>query len=104
MADQLYTTHLLAAAAKSPVFLAGGAAGDHTVTGIKAGDYLVAVNAQNMTTGANTDLLAEFAITADDTINNVGGTATTNQTLWVTWVSKSQHLTDTGVAPDDGVV
>lgn len=68
--------------------IAGGAAGDHTVTGIKASDELVSV--LHYTTGAAlADLTSEFSITAADTINNTGGTATSSDQLWVTWLDKS---------------
>lgn len=67
----------------------GGAAGNHTVTGIKTRDTLVSVLHVDMTdaseTGANRT--AEFTITADNTINNTGGTATTGGFLVVTWLS-----------------
>lgn len=58
---------------------AGGAAGDITVTGIAVGDQLISV--VNLTDG--TDVTSEFSITAADTINNTGGTATTGDVLLV---------------------
>jgi len=64
----------------------GGAAGDHTVTGINTGDELLLVL---YVAGAGTDvtdvadLTGEFSITAADTINNTGGTATTGGKLLV---------------------
>jgi hypothetical protein len=61
--------------------ITGGAAGDHTVTGIKVTDKLVAV----LDISGPEDLTSEFTITADDTINNTGGTATTSDTLLVTY-------------------
>lgn len=64
--------------------VAGGAAGDLTVTGIKLGDKLLHVID---TEAAGADLVSEFAITADDTINNVGGTDTTGMDLRVEWES-----------------
>jgi hypothetical protein len=68
--------------------IAGGAAGAHTVTGIEANDELVSV--LHYSTGAAlADLTSEFSITADDTIDNTGGTATTGDQLWVTWIDKS---------------
>ncbi len=72
----------------------GGAAGPLTLTGIKAptgkdfagrGDQLIAVIESNGTTGLLTDLTSEFSISADDTIDNTGGTATTADTLLVIW-------------------
>lgn len=69
--------------------IAGGAAGNHTVTGIKTRDTLVSVLHVDFTdaseTGANRT--AEFTITADNTINNTGGTATTGGFLVVTYLS-----------------
>lgn len=63
----------------------GGAAGDFTVTGIAVGDSLVFVGefATKAAIATLTDLTSEFSITAADTINNVGGTATTNDQLMV---------------------
>lgn len=69
------------------VFIVGGAAGDHTVTGIKTTDKLLAVQAITFAAGvpsAVDGLLSEFTISADDTINNTGGTATTNKLLAIT--------------------
>lgn len=70
--------------------VAGAAAGNITVTGIKARDTLVSVL---RAVGGGTDvtdvtnLTAEFSITAADTINNTGGTATTGSKLIVTYLS-----------------
>lgn len=67
--------------------IAGGAAGNHTVSKIKKGDHLVAVvAAQNhaTTTGAG-DLTSEFTIAGDGVINNTGGTATADMRLHVIW-------------------
>ncbi len=64
----------------------GGAAGNFTVTGIATGDELILVL---RFTGAGTDvtdvadLTSEFSISATDTINNTGGTATTGSKLLV---------------------
>lgn len=57
----------------------GGAAGDITVTGINLGDKLSLV--LNLTDLV--DLTSEFSITAANTINNAGGTATTGDALLV---------------------
>lgn len=68
-------------------FIVGGAAGDHTVTGIKTTDKLLAVQAVTFAAGvpsAVTGLLSEFTISADDTINNTGGTNTADTLLAVT--------------------
>lgn len=66
----------------------GGAAGDHTVTGIKVGDILKVV--LDLTDG--TDLTSEFSITATDTINNGGGTVTTSDLILVIWDSIPTEL------------
>ena len=62
------------------VAVSGGSAGDITVSGITTADALVAVIDVDVdtSTGGLTDLTSEFSITADDTINNGGGTATNN--------------------------
>lgn len=68
-------------------FIIGGAAGDHTVTGIKTTDKLLAVQAIGFAAGVPnsvTGLLSEFTISADDTINNTGGTSTANKILAIT--------------------
>jgi hypothetical protein len=57
--------------------VAGGAAGDLTATGILTTDRLRYV--LNLTDSV--DLTAEFTISAADTINNTGGTATTGDLL-----------------------
>lgn len=67
--------------------LIGGTAGDHTVTGIKTTDKLLAVQAIAFTAGVPTSvtgLLSEFSISDDDTINNDDGTDTSNMILLVT--------------------
>jgi hypothetical protein len=70
------------------VVLAGGAVGDFTVTGIDPDDQLVAVlhfqGDGSSLTGLE-DLTDEFSITEAGTINNAGGTATTNGTLLVVY-------------------
>lgn len=74
----------------------GGAAGDLTLTGIKDGeDKILSVMHLTLTLAEGTpnttdawaiaDLTSEFSISADDTINNTGGTATTNDLLLVLW-------------------
>ena len=66
--------------------IAGGAAGNHTVTGIATADALIQVL---YFVGAGTDvtdvsdLTSEFTISAANTINNTGGTATTGGKLQV---------------------
>lgn len=63
--------------------IAGGAAGAHTVTGIKATDTLVSV--LNTTDGV--DLTSEFSISAADEIDNTSGTSTAADDLVVTYLS-----------------
>ena len=84
---------LLAGAVKTTV-IAGGAAGDHTVTGIATDDALRAVleldftlaeGAPNTRTWAVADLTSEFSIGAADTINNTGGTDTSGAVLVVVY-------------------
>lgn len=70
----------------------GAAAGNVTVTGIKSGDRLDAVEHHIYTAGvvtSITDLTSQFTITADNTINNTGGTATTNNKLLVRWTKRT---------------
>ena len=60
----------------------GAAAGNITVTGVLAADKIIGVSAFALTEGTpNTfsgilNLASEFTVTAADTINNTGGTAT----------------------------
>jgi len=65
-----------------------GIAGDLTCTGVRlATDRLLMVLAITHTNGvasAAADLTAEFTISADDQINNTGGTATSNNIVLVT--------------------
>lgn len=66
-------------------FLAtGAAAGNITCTGIKPGDRLNSV--LRYTAGALVSVLtSEFTITANNTINNAGGTNTTGSSLLMNW-------------------
>jgi hypothetical protein len=84
---------LLVGAVKTTV-VSGGAAGDHTVTGIAVGDALRAVlkidftlaeGAPNIRTWAAADLTGEFSVAAANTINNAGGTDTTGAILVVVY-------------------
>lgn len=65
--------------------ISGGAAGDFTVTGIAAGDELLAVWEQDGTSKLLVDRTAQFSITAANTINNTGGTALTGDNVIVVW-------------------
>ena len=78
--------NLLAGAVRTTI-IAGGAAGDHTVTGIEVGDALRAVLHIDGTDASETydDLTIEFSITGADTINNTGGTDTTGGGLVVVY-------------------
>ena len=67
--------------------IAGGAAGDHTVTGVKVRDQLVAV-IRHIDGGAISDLTSEFSISAADTLNNASGTDTSSDQLLVLHLSK----------------
>lgn len=69
--------------------VAGAAAGNRTVTGIKTRDKLVAVLFHDATDVSETlaDRTSEFTITADNTINNSAGTTSAGGFLVVTWIS-----------------
>ena len=64
--------------------VAGGPAGAFTVAGITTDDRLIAVH-ELVSAGAHDDLLGEFQITADNTIDNTGGTDSTGNQLMVIW-------------------
>jgi adhesin HecA-like repeat protein len=69
---------------------AGAAAGNITVTGVKATDRLVSVlfaDGAGVAVEDIVDLTSEFTITAADTINNTGGTSTAGGSVVVTWLS-----------------
>jgi len=70
--------------------IAGGSAGNHTLTGIAVGDVLngiiyVPSDGTNLT--AVSDLGSEFTILDDDVIENAGHTDTTGGYLIVSWTS-----------------
>jgi hypothetical protein len=72
--------------------VAGGAAGNITVTGIKTTDTLAAVIrfiGAGVAVTDVTDLTTEFTISATNTINNTSGTASTSDKLLVIWVARS---------------
>jgi len=62
--------------------VAGAAAGDITVAGIKTSDTLVAVV---KVSAAGGNLASEFTISTLNTINNAGGTSTSGATVMVIW-------------------
>lgn len=71
-------------------FVKGGAAGNLTVTGVEVGDPIYFVTgvskySANLFIATCVDFTTEFSITAANTINNTGGTATTNWVLAVGW-------------------
>lgn len=70
-------------------FFVGGAAGDHTVSGIIESDQIASVEAVEFAAGVPSaihGLTSEFSITADDTLNNAGGTDTSDMLVFVTVV------------------
>jgi len=68
--------------------ISGGAAGNHTVSGLTIRDELIAVFEQNGTSGILTDLSTEFSIKKANTIDNTGGTATSSDKLLIFYLSK----------------
>jgi adhesin HecA-like repeat protein len=62
--------------------VAGAVAGNLTVAGIKTTDVLKVVH---LVSAAGPNLVAEFTITAADTINNTGGTSTAGGVVLVQW-------------------
>lgn len=84
----IVVTRTTQAAPRASAVISGGAAGDHTVTGIAVGDVLELViqfvgGGTDVTDVA--DLTGEFTIDSADTINNDGGTATSGDKLLVVW-------------------
>ncbi len=74
--------------------VAGAVAGNVTVTGIKVGDVInevIFLDPAGGGAGVSTvaDLTSEFTITAKDTINNTGGTASTGGQLIVRFFAAS---------------
>ncbi len=67
------------------VLIAGGAAGNLTVTGIKTTHKLIAVLKIVDAGQAFSDLTSEFTITAADTINNTSGTSTASSHVVVVY-------------------
>jgi hypothetical protein len=63
----------------------GVAAGNVAVVGIKAHDQLISVIGIKTTGGTPLNTVAEFTITADNLINNAGGTDHTGYDVLVTW-------------------
>lgn len=70
--------------------LAGGVAGNHTLTGITTDDELLAVlHFTAATTIA--DLTSEFTIDSANTIDNTSGTDTSSDQLLVFWYDVDAH-------------
>lgn len=74
-----------------------GSAGGFTLPGIKTEDVLLSVFAVTLVLGeatpntiafTTTDLTAEFTITADNSIDNTGGTDLTDMFAFVLWLDK----------------
>jgi hypothetical protein len=77
--------------------VAGAVAGNITVTGIQKYDKLILV--QDLTAGV-ANLASEFTVTADNTINNTGGTSTNAHTVLVVWEKKyggGRHKFESGL-------
>jgi hypothetical protein len=91
---------IISVGGNSQTLATGAAAGDITVTGILADDVLKSVI--NLTDG--TDVTSEFTVTADDTINNTGGTATTGDTLLVVWERPKTDLSSEFMVKSDDVI
>lgn len=68
----------------SKTVIAGGAVGNHTVSGILTTDMLLAV----IDLTSEDDLTSEFTITAANTINNGGGTSTVGDQLLILWLHR----------------
>jgi len=76
--------------------IAGGAAGDHTITGIEVGDELISIEYLISVTilavsviASDNNLTSQFTISADNTINNTGGTNTSAGILRVMWIDRT---------------
>jgi hypothetical protein len=69
--------------------VAGGVAGNITVNGVLIGDELIAVMGIKDSDQSRTDFTSQFTITATNTINNSGGSATTGYHLAVVYRSVS---------------
>jgi hypothetical protein len=78
--------------------IAGGVAGNHTVSGIGAGDRIVSV-VHDTTAGALVDLTSEFSVTAANTINNAAGTDTSSDFLVVTYEPVDAYVYGVSMEP-----
>lgn len=77
--------HLSKGPAIKMTAVAGGTAGDFTVTGITTSDVLLGVSGVDLGGTSVVNLLSEFSITATNKINNTAGTDTTGYGLIVLW-------------------
>lgn len=85
----------------------GGAAGNHTVTGILTTDRLVSVLRADVSAGNVVNLIditSEFTISAADTINNTGGTDTTGDRLVVIYERQGNGRALDAAAADGDVI
>ena len=91
LADAAVTKPKLSTGFLKVAVINGGAAGTHTVTGIATGDALISVLHLPDAGAVDTivALTGEFTITAADTINNTGGTASTNGKLLVIYQDRA---------------
>ncbi|NMC35370.1 MAG: hypothetical protein GYA36_23360 [Veillonellaceae bacterium] len=90
--DGAVTFPKVAAGVIKTTVIAGGSAGNHTVTGIATGDQLVAVIQFDISTGSVVnvaDLTSQFTISAANTINNTGGSDTTGDKLMVIYQDRT---------------
>lgn len=90
--DGLVSRASIPAAGFKIAVIAGGAAGDHTVTGITTADDLLEVlyfAGGGVDITDVSDLAGEFAISGADTINNGGGTNTTGGKLVVRYLDRA---------------
>lgn len=72
--------------------IAGGSAGNHTLTGVAVGDELSGVLYAATADGkvsTITDLSSEFTILDDDVVENAGHTDTTSGYLIIGWIDKT---------------
>ena len=75
-------------------WIAGGVAGNLVATGIKKGDLLAYVGGFTLVEGVpNTfnvlnDLTSQFTVSADNQINNTGGTSSAGGVLLVEWIPR----------------
>ena len=93
-ADTLISVTRLGAGRLTSFVVTGGGAGDLTVTGIATADRLVSVVAIDGAGDAVLDLTSEFTISAADTINNGGGTATTDHEVLVFYEDATDQAAD----------